>query len=110
MIHLPLKPLSTNALYNGQRTKSKLHAKYKRDLAMLLPSSTEIPNNCELLAVYEFGVSNRNTDVDNLIKGLQDALQEKYGFNDNRITQIIATKTIVEKGSEFIRFDISENE
>lgn len=55
---------------------------------------------------FEFSVSNKNCDLDNMLKGIIDILQVKYEFNDNTIYEIICRKTIVKKGREGISFSI----
>ena len=63
----------------------------------------------DLCLVLEFGVSNMGSDTDNMIKPFQDALQEKYGFNDSRIVSLQAKKTKVSKGAEFINWNLTEH-
>jgi Holliday junction resolvase RusA-like endonuclease len=55
---------------------------------------------------YVFGVSSSNADGDNLIKAFQDALAEKYGFNDRDIYCWSVEKQVVPKGKEFIDFEL----
>ena len=101
-----IKPLSVNQVWQGKRYKTKTYSNYRSDLTnYLLPNKLEIPSG-ELHVNYEFGVSNMGSDVDNLVKPFQDALQEKYKFNDSRIISFFAKKTKVKKGSEFINFEI----
>jgi Holliday junction resolvase RusA-like endonuclease len=52
------------------------------------------------------GLSNKKSDLDNVIKPFQDALQAKYKFNDHQIYHICATKMIVDRGAEFIDFGL----
>ena len=69
----------------------------------LLPDKIEIPDG-ELELVIEFGLSNRQQDIDNGLKPFVDIMQKMYDFNDNRIYSLIVHKVIVPKGEEFIRF------
>lgn len=71
---------------------------------MLLPR-IKIPEG-KLSVDYVFGVSSKMNDIDNQIKFVQDALSEKYLFNDRVIYRISAEKVDVKKGAEFISFDI----
>jgi Holliday junction resolvase RusA-like endonuclease len=77
---------------------------YHAFLAYSLPSK-KIPKG-KLSVRYEFGVSSKGSDGDNLIKCFQDALARKYGFNDNQIYRWEVEKKIVVKGKEYISFDI----
>lgn len=106
MNRLEIKPLSVNEVWQGKRYKTQKYKKYRADLQLIL-KNVEIPEG-ELFVSYEFGVSNMCSDVDNLVKPFQDALQDKYGFNDSKIKSFFATKTKVKKGQEFIKFNISK--
>jgi len=70
----------------------------------------QLDPNCKYIVEYEFGVSNRAIDGDNCIKIFQDAMCEKYGINDNKIYDWIVRKRITDKGREYIKFNIQENE
>ena len=61
-----------------------------------------------LFVKYEWGFSSSASDVDNPIKPIQDILQKKYDFNDNRIWKLEVEKTKVKKGEEYIKIDITE--
>jgi Holliday junction resolvase RusA-like endonuclease len=74
-------------------------------LFYLLPRLT-IPKG-KLTVKYEFGVSSKASDGDNLIKSFQDALCEKYGFNDRDIYRWEVEKKIVSKGEEYAAFEIA---
>ena len=101
---IPLKAMSTNQLYTGQRFKTPAYRKYLRDLHLLLPPM-EIPEGKLELKIV-FGVSNARCDVDNLLKGTVDGLMAKYGFDDSRIYALMAHKVVVPKGQEYIDFAI----
>jgi len=100
-----IKPLSVNRAWQGKRFKSPAYKSYEKYVALLLPASIDVPEGA-LEVVYEFGVSNMGSDVDNPVKPIQDILQKRYGFNDSRIIKITATKTKVAKGQEYVSFDI----
>lgn len=73
-------------------------------MAKILPKLT-VP--MEKLSVrYEFGVSTKNCDGDNLIKATQDSLAECYGFNDRLVYEWYVRKVLVPKGEEYIAFEI----
>lgn len=110
MIKLDIKPMSLNNAYvtnfkTGRRFPSKAYGQYKKDLAMIIPKWLECPKG-KLWIQYEFGVSSTMNDVDNLTKGIQDALAETYGFNDRDVYRVELEKVLVPKGSEYIKFNI----
>lgn len=55
---------------------------------------------------YEFGISSPLADWDNPVKPFQDVLQKKYKFNDKDIVRAVVTKIKVEKGDEYVSFEI----
>ena len=100
---IPITPLSVNALYRGgPRYKTNEYKRYLGDLSLLLPPLTIPTGRISLRVVFAF--SNPQADLDNALKAFIDALQSKYGFNDNRIFSIWAKKLITEKGGEYIAF------
>lgn len=107
MIKINVKPLSVNQVWQGKRFKTPKYKAYIHEVLLKLPI-IKIPKNKPLRVIYEFGVSNMGSDVDNLVKPFQDQLQEKYDFNDSKIIEFIASKEKVKKGDEFIRFWIEE--
>ena len=104
MVRLDIKPLSLNCAYRGRRFATPVLAKYKNDLFRLLPKM-DVPDG-KLSVRYEFGVSSKASDGDNLVKCLQDAIAEGYGFNDNRIYEWYARKVDVPRGKEYVAFEI----
>jgi hypothetical protein len=105
MIRVPIKPLSVNRSYQGRRFATPELKAYKQDLGLLLPAIV-IPKG-KLAVRYEFGVSSKASDGDNLIKSFQDTLCEKYGFNDRDIYHWEVEKVIVKKGEEYAAFEIN---
>lgn len=105
MARIMIKPLSLNHAYRGRRFETPELKQYKRDIALQLPKIV-VPEG--LISVsYTFGVSNKGSDADNLIKAFQDCLAECYGFNDNQIYEWYVKKVIVKKGEEFVDFTLS---
>jgi Holliday junction resolvase RusA-like endonuclease len=104
MSRVPLKPLSVNQSYQGRRFATPELKAYKETLGYLLPAFN-IPKG-KLAVRYEFGVSSKTSDGDNLIKSFQDTLCEKYGFNDRDIYRWEVEKKIVPKGEEYAAFEI----
>lgn len=104
MTRLNIKPLSLNSAYRGRRFTTPALDDYKESIDRLAPR-LKIPEG-KLKATYIFGVSSRNSDVDNLIKCLQDSLSVKYGFNDKHIYKLVVEKVDVPRGQEYVEFEI----
>ena len=104
---IKIKPLSVNKAHravNGRVIKSKDYREYEEELLWRLQPLV-VPSG-KLYVEYIFGVSNKLSDWDNLIKPFQDVLQKKYEFNDRDIYKAIVAKEIVKKGEEYIEFKI----
>jgi len=106
MHKINIKPLSLNQAYRGRRFKTPELEAYKKFIHYKLPK-IEIPKG-KLFARYEFGVSSKNCDGDNLVKCFQDAIAERYGFNDKQIYKWEFQKVDVKKGMEYIAFSLTE--
>jgi len=104
MKRLNIKPLSVNDAWQGRRFKSPAYKQYERDMLMIMPR-IEMPDG-ELKLSITFGFSNKSSDIDNPLKMFIDILQAKYKFNDSRIVSLIVNKVKVEKGMEYIDFNI----
>ena len=104
-MRIDIKPLSVNLLYRGgPRYKSDEYIQYRDDVMWQLKPRTFPEGKFGIL--LKFGVSNSRQDLDNLLKGFLDILQEKYGINDNRYYYIGIKKLLVKKGNEYIDFEI----
>ena len=103
-MRLNIKPLSVNDAWKGRRFKTDKYKKYERDVLLLLKPMI-IPKG-DLVLDIVWGFSSRGSDFDNPIKPFTDCLQKKYGFNDNRVVESRIKKVIVEKGKEYIIFNI----
>lgn len=101
---IKIKPLSLNHAYRGRRFATPELKQYQHDLRLLLPKLT-VPGG-KLALAYEFGVSSKAADADNLSKAITDCLAEQYGFNDNRVYAFSIIKVDVPKGKEYIKFAI----
>ena len=101
---LNIKPLSLNAAYRGRRFSTPELKAFKSAVYLQLPK-IKIPEG-KLSVTYHFGVSTKNSDVDNLVKAFQDCVADAYGFNDKRIYQISVQKVDAKKGEEYIAFEI----
>ena len=101
---LPIKPLSLNAAYRGRRFDTPELKRFKKDMRKCLPN-IQVPKG-KIGIEFIFGVSTSRSDGDNLIKCAQDAIANKYGFNDNVIFEWHIVKDVVRKGKEYISFSI----
>jgi Holliday junction resolvase RusA-like endonuclease len=112
MQKLNIKPLSVNECWYGKHIATKKLRDYQRHLSIMLDNEIEfeelLKSDKKLQVNYTFGLSSKNADVDNVVKAFQDAIQEKYDFNDKRFYRIVAEKVDVKKGNEFIEFEIKE--
>ncbi len=104
-MRLNLKPLSVNEAFQGQRFKTRKYDVYIREVLYSL-KKMEIPTG-QLEVNLVFGLSSKNADIDNPVKCFIDCLQKKYGFNDRQIYKMSVRKVDVDKGKEFIEFDIN---
>lgn len=104
-VKINIKPLSINEAFQGRRFKTEKYKKYEKELLLLLPKNFKLPPPPYYI-IFEFGFSNKASDLDNPIKVMQDILQKKYKFNDKDIYKAEITKKIVKKGGEYILFNI----
>ena len=102
---IKIKPLSVNKAWKGRRFKTKDYTDYETELLTLLPCNIDIPSDNIKLSI-NYGMSNAGSDIDNPIKPFLDVLQKKYGFNDNRVYELSIRKEKVNKGDEFINFEL----
>lgn len=105
---IDIKPLTVNQAWRGQRFKTPEYKAYERAMFYLLPSF-KVPKG-KLSLMITFGLSNKNSDIDNPLKPFLDCLQKRYDFNDKQIYELIVDKLDVKKGEEFIYFDITPYE
>lgn len=100
------RPLSVNKCRQGRRYKTKDYLEYEKFIIDKLPNIF-IPS-WPIRIDYEFWFSNPRADIDNIIKPLQDILQKRYWFDDNRVYEITIKKFIVAKWFEFIKFNLDK--
>lgn len=105
-MRIKIKPISVNDCWQGRRFKTRAYSDWEQELLYVLPK-IDIPQG-ELALRIEFGLSNKNADIDNGLKPLLDVLQKKYGFNDRLIYKLEALKIIVPKGGEYIEVTLSK--
>lgn len=104
-IYKKIKTLSINRAFQGRRFKTPEYKAYEQELLYTLPKCSSFP-----IAPYsfsfEFGFSNKASDLDNPVKILVDIMQKKYGFNDKEIYHMTIKKVIVPKGEEYFKLQI----
>lgn len=103
-----VKPLSVNEAWKGKRFKSSKYKIYENNMLFLLPKIALPAPPFKINLV--FGLSNMASDFDNPVKPFVDILQKKYGFNDFQIMEANIKKQVVQKGKEFIGFEIIHHE
>lgn len=108
MYKINKKPLSVNECWQGKRFKTVEYKKYERDLLLMLPKKTFKFDKFSI--EIEFGFSTILADIDNPLKPFIDILQKKYTINDRDVYSLSVSKKVVPKGSEYIKFKISEYE
>lgn len=105
MIKINIKALSVNEAYKGRRFRTPKHDAFKTAIKYLLPDWYDMPEPPYFIKL-EFGFSSMSSDWDNCIKTAQDAIADKYGFNDKLIRGGLVYTEYVEKGKEYIKFKI----
>ena len=105
MNRVNLKPLSMNEAFMGRKRKTAAYRNYEIKVPKELPD-LDLPERGPLGLRLRAGLSNRAADLDNVVKPFLDILQANYGFNDNRIYFIEMTKVKVQKGEEYIAFEL----
>lgn len=108
MNKLNIKPLSVNNCWQGRRFKTVEYKKYERDLLLMLPKKMFKFDKFSI--EIEFGFSTILADIDNPLKPFIDILQKKYTINDRDVYSLSVSKKVVPKGSEYIKFKISDYE
>lgn len=103
-IEYKIKPLSINKAFQGRRFKTPEYLNYEKELLLALPKK-KMPEP-PYLVCFEFGFSNKASDIDNPVKCLTDIMQKKYLFDDKEIYEMRIKKVIVKKGGEFFKIEI----
>lgn len=103
-MRIKVKPLSVNEVWQGKRFKTGKYKDYETEVMYLLPK-LKIPEG-KLEVKITYGLSSRNSDIDNPTKPFLDILQKAYRFNDKNIYQLLLRKEDVKKGKEYVDFDI----
>lgn len=107
-----IKPLSANRMFarKGRTTfKTTDYQQYQETMRDQLMEDERVwPfGTSQVIFLVTAGVSNRGSDLDNLIKPLLDTYQGIFPeFNDNKVYGIYLIKDIVSKGSEYIEVTV----
>ena len=101
------KPMSVNEARQGRRFKTKKYKNYREMLQTTLPYF-KIPKDVPLKVRLVFAFSNSASDIDNPIKPVLDAIQDKYWINDKRVYALDVRKRIVARWNDYFYFDIME--
>ena len=101
IIQIPIKPLSVNEAWAGRRFKSKKYKQYEKDIDFLIRNQSE--EHGEFNVIYTFFIKNYGrTDIDNLIKPLQDILVKKGYIEDDRKIVSMTVRKIKSKDEKII--------
>lgn len=102
MTKVDIAPMSVNKAWAGKRFKTPEYKDYEKHLLLILPKLT-VPHG-EMKIIFEFGMSNICSDIDNPVKPFLDVLQKKFWFNDRYVMEMDVKKVKVAKGSEYVKF------
>lgn len=109
-LKIPIKAISTNKLYSGQKRRSYHYKKYRKEVFKFLKDNYNegvcLKGNLKL--EMEVGFSSPLSDLSNSIKGIEDCISAFYFFNDRQIVEIKMSKFRVDKGDEFVNLKIKQ--
>ena len=105
MTKINIKALSVNTCWQGRRFKTPAYKAYEEEVLYRIKKE-KVPSG-KLLLRLTVGVSNKNADLDNVIKPFLDILQKKMGFNDKQIYGMDLWKEDVKKGEEYVEWELS---
>lgn len=95
-LKLLAKPLSVNKCWQGRRFKSTLYKDYEKEIYYLLPKTKILGKEYEIH--YTFYLKNYGlSDIDNLIKPLQDLIVKKGIIPDDRKIVFMSAKKVRSK-------------
>lgn len=112
VVELPMASISTNRIWTGKRFLSAAARTFKKEAHYrLLTSRSELKQmladsgDGDLAIRFHFGLS-READTDNCLKLCLDTICAVAGIDDRRFRGVMAMKSKVKRGAEFIRFSI----
>lgn len=113
MHEIPIKPLSVNRAWKGQRFRSRAYNQYRRVVSAFLNKiRPNKPSEEPLFFHADWGFSNMGADTDNPCKPFLDALFEWWDMKtkDHLVEFIMLEKNKTSKGKEYIRFHVGGKE
>lgn len=107
-----MKPLSANRMFvrkNRTTFKTADYKKFQEEMALILMGSKWTFKDKPVLFIVYAGLSNRASDLDNIIKPLLDTYQNIFEeFNDKTVQGIILQRDRVKRGGEYLWVRVAE--
>lgn len=107
-----MKPLSANRMFvrkNRTTFKTADYKKFQEEMALILMGSKWTFKDKPVLFIVYAGLSNRSSDLDNIIKPLLDTYQNIFEeFNDKTVQGIILQRDRVKRGGEYLWVRVAE--
>lgn len=104
MNRVQIRPLSVNEAFKGKKYRTDKYNTYKNALQWLLPKDIEVGRGMLRLTMI-VGYTSQRSDIDNFVKPFVDVLQQRYGFNDSQIYELVVRKVVVDS-DPYIDFEI----
>ncbi len=109
-----IKPLSANRMFvrKGRTTyKTADYKRFQEDMAVILIGETWAFENSPVHFIVYAGLSNKASDLDNIIKPLLDTYQNIFEeFNDKTVQGIILQRDKVKRGGEYLWVRVAKAE
>ena len=107
-----MKPISANRMFvrkNRTTFKTADYKQFQEEMALILMGAEWPFQDKPVLFIVYAGLSNRASDLDNIIKPLLDTYQSIFEeFNDKTVQGIILQRDRVKRGGEYLWVRISE--
>lgn len=109
-----MKPLSANRMFVRKGRTTYKTADYKRfqdEMAVMLMGETWVFKDSPVHFIVYAGLSNKASDLDNIIKPLLDTYQNIFEeFNDKTVQGIILQRDRVKRGREYLWVRVTKAE
>jgi Holliday junction resolvase RusA-like endonuclease len=109
-----MKPLSANRMFvrKGRTTyKTADYKRFQEEMAMILMGETWAFKDSPVHFIVYAGLSNKASDLDNIIKPLLDTYQNIFEeFNDKTVQGIILQRDRVKRGREYLWVRVTKAE
>ena len=109
-----MKPLSANRMFvrKGRTTyKTADYKRFQEEMAMILMGETWDFKDSPVHFIVYAGLSNKASDLDNIIKPLLDTYQNIFEeFNDKTVQGIILQRDRVKRGREYLWVRVTKAE